>query len=43
MMLSPGCGFAEAQLLAHPVIPGACSHGVVLDVPLGESEPFAAM
>jgi len=24
-------------------IPGACSHGVVLEVPLFESEPFAAI
>jgi hypothetical protein len=43
MKESPGCGVVDAQVPEQLVMPGAWSHGVVFDVPLLESEPFAAM
>jgi hypothetical protein len=43
MKLSPGSGVVEAHVPEQPVIPGAWSQGVFFDVPLFESEPFAAM
>jgi hypothetical protein len=42
MMLSPGLIDVEEQVPAQFGMPGACSHGVVFEVPLFESEPLAA-
>jgi hypothetical protein len=39
----PGEGLTAAQLLAHFGMFGACSHGVLSDVPLLVSKPFAAI
>jgi len=43
MTWSPGAGVYEAHAPLQFGIPGACSHGVLLLVPLFVSEPFTAM
>jgi hypothetical protein len=42
MKLSPALGVVDAHVPAQLGIPGACSQGVVFEVPLLESLPFAA-
>jgi hypothetical protein len=43
MNWSPGFGLTDPQVLTQVFMPGACSHGLVLEVPLFASLPLAAM